>query len=290
MPAEQDMEKVIITAVNKELMRRILAHRADIEKTFEGENPYLLLVNYSDFLASDEEKKKNKKKSYVTITPDVKYMLARVLTRMITETKNISAERLARIEDARVTDDERRLIEAQCVREYERTEKARELLEAKQMNTLAGESASANDVCVTKFVCDVINRVSVSHTGTLAIAKDPTCYFAKKVLIMLEMGDGAVRSTVTNLFNQFLTRVAKIVGSYIWEDHKTVNRKLLRSALRMHDCNDEIFHELESAIPPPTQSKKRTPKKSEEGEAANAEGAATADGTTAVASATVEAK
>lgn len=251
-----NMEKIIVPSVNHEMMRFILAQRKVIESTYEDEkNPHAITENYEQWLAPTKDKKKAAR-AFVTITPDVKYMIAHVFISMIEETQRIEPINLKSLSLVSVTDDERRLIEAQTPREADRIERIKQLLENKQIKYLADSAEDANVYCVYRFVADYINHWKIPISSTLALAHDDKNYFQQKSSQLIK-DHALVANVVANTFNAFMRVLSKNACDMLFENHGTFNQDFLCGILRMNGCSYEMLDELKKSVPAPAPRKKK---------------------------------
>ena len=108
--------KVVEPAIGKELMRAILADREDIEKSFEGANPYIMLQDYKNFITDKtatktlnndkSTKQKDPLRAYVTISTEAKQIGAKILITFLNEVVKIEATEINCIRAVTINDSE----------------------------------------------------------------------------------------------------------------------------------------------------------------------------------------
>lgn len=257
--AKMIKEKVLLDGVSKETMRYILATRELLESRSEDSfRPYILLQNYTNFLRIKEAQEKMK--PFATIVPATKYMLARFFTLMLQEMIQITPVNVGSISLVTLSSDERTLIESQYSREADRNRAMHATIENKRMALVTEHATEANVLCATEFMWKVISRSEITPNSALEAAKDPTGYFGEKVRQLLPTShrDEIFVLTITMLFERFLKCISHDICCMIWENHTTVNAKLLNGILRIHHISEDLKQELVHAIVKP----QRRPKKS----------------------------
>lgn len=257
-----EMERILVDKINKEVRRCILARRDDIEKTFEGENPYILMETYASYTATDPAKKGAKKMApFVTITPHAKYEFARVFTKLIAEAKNVGEETASKINAISISDDERKVIEASYPKQSDREEVLRDLLLNKRMRFVADEANEQSTLCIASYMYKVISGTNIERGSVLYQDRDPAAYFATKVQQLLKDFKEVPTfvTAVAALYQRFLKCVSARLCDTVWEDHRTVNDKLLNGILRALgediETTSEILYELKSSHPVPVRRK-----------------------------------
>ena len=244
--SETTFQSILAPQINLHLTKYILAYRDDIEKTLNGDNPYLLMQDLKHFLQTKEQQKAKPKKAFATIGRDVKVMLATLFVMLKDEISRV--ENKETINEVRITDTEAQLIAASQL-PINVAFATQSLLKSKQMKHVADQTLKYNDLCVTKFMQMVISMTNVGdHKSTLVTIEDDS-YFLEKMKQMTKITNQTWVGACANLYIVFLKCLAKRICCHIWENHSSVNDKLLRAILRECDAPDELLCVLVAAIP-----------------------------------------
>lgn len=243
--------KIFVSYAYDSFMRYILAHRADIEKVFEGQNDYILMQTYAHFLKTKEEQKANPFKLFATVVPQAKHILAWSFKRLLDEVQNISVETAKHINSVTPSDSEVRLIQERYTDSSSRDDAIKELVENKQMSFVADASSKANDASIAAFMFKVVSTTVITRGTNLYAAADPSSYFQTKIVqILTEYKTNMIfMNTIGNLFDRFLKCIAKKVCNLLWEDHRTVNAEFLRGVLRLSEISEGLLAEIVESIP-----------------------------------------
>lgn len=255
---DSNLRSKIVSNIDHELKRMILASQADVVAKFNGSNPFILMQSYEIFLMSKDEQKekKNIRKGYVNIMRNAKYMIAYFLAELVKEANNLTDNDITHLNTISVDDVSKQFIEQKYSRPDERNRMINEIICMKRMEYLAMRTGDLHDVSVVEFMYQMISRTKVNPMSNLHAAADPTSYFHSKIVQMMQNPDTMFTSVISTTFTMFLKALGKNINAMVCEEHRTVNHKVIASIFRMYDITQELRDILFSNFPPPTVTKK----------------------------------